>query len=240
MNITILHLFPDLMNLYGDWGNVAILRRTLETMGHDVTVVSPNTVENVYIETADMIYMGAGMERRSLYALELLRPYGKMLQTLVEQGVPMVFCGTAMDLLGATITDEAGTVHDGLGVLPFTVTHSNRRLVGDVMGDCPVTDRSVVGYLNSCSVVTGIETPLLSKVTLGNSHGAGLLHRNVMASPLTGPLLVKNPELLRYVITTLLTRKGVHFEAVPLSEHAMAGHEITVEALKNRISEKNS
>lgn len=240
MNVTILHLFPDLMNLYGDWGNVAILKRTLEEMGHDVTVVSPNAVEKLHLEKADFIYMGAGMERRSFHALASLQAYAPTLQAMVEDGVPMVFCGTAMDLLGASITDEAGTVHQGLGICPFTATHGSRRLVGDVLGDCPVTDRPVVGYCNSCATYAGIQTPLLTKVALGSLQGAGLLHRNVMASPLTGPLLVKNPELLRYVITTLLTRKGIHFDVIPLSDHAVAGHEITVDALKNRISQKNS
>lgn len=235
MNVTILHLFPDLMNLYGDWGNVAILRRTLEQMGHTVTVHAPNPGADLGLETAHVIYMGAGMESRAFHALETLRPYGTALKSLVEAGVPMVFCGTAMDLLGKTITDEAGAVHQGLGICVFTTVQGSRRLVGDVMGTCPVTDRPVVGYCNTASRFEGIDTPLLTALTLGDSAGSGLLYRNVVGSPLTGPLLVKNPELLRYVVTTLLHRNGVEFEAVPLSPAAVAGHEVTVTALQNRV-----
>lgn len=234
MNIQIAHLFPDLMNLYGDWGNVAMVRRTLEAMGHSVTVTKVQPGDAVSLKQMDFIYMGAGTESASLFALEQLRTHREALLQAYRSGTPMVFCGTALDVLGTTITDLQGISHEGLCLLNFTVKHQPRRKVEDVVGETPLTYRPVVGYRNTCSTISGDHKPFLPHVTLGTGETEGILEGNLLASQLTGPLLVKNPEVLRWVVEAILKPKGVAVETVPLDPQALAGHAVTLQALNQR------
>ena len=100
MELTILHLFPDFMSLYGEYANVAVLRRHLETMGVTVAVRAVNSEDTPDFSTADMIYMGAGTERKQKIALEKLLPHVDGLQFIRVSakdnfpiGTNMVLCG---------------------------------------------------------------------------------------------------------------------------------------------------
>ena len=63
MELRFLHFYPDLMSLYGSWGNLALLRRHLEDLGNTVTVEEIRPGQEADFENADFIFMGAGTER---------------------------------------------------------------------------------------------------------------------------------------------------------------------------------
>lgn len=218
MNCKIIHFYPHLMNLYGSYANLTVLRRYLELLGHSVDVVTVAPGEEVSLSDADFIFMGAGTERSQKAALRDFRRFADDIRTLAEAGVPMLFCGTAMELLGKSITDEQGT-YEGLGLADFTAVQSARRQVIDVYGHTELFDAAIVGFLNKSSVISGVERPLLRDCALGwgnekNGGGEGVLIGNVMGSHLTGPLLVKNPRLLEHVAAIICQRRG---EALPAS-----------------------
>ena len=64
MNLTFFHFYPDLMNLYGSYANVAVFRRLLERLGHAVTIRAVVPGDTAPLSDADFVYMGAGTERR--------------------------------------------------------------------------------------------------------------------------------------------------------------------------------
>ena len=94
--------------------------------------------------------------------------------------------------------------------------------------------------MNKCGVITGVETPLLKSVSLGYGNEGertpeGFHWRNVFASELTGPILVKNPRLLETVAAAILARRGAELPAErPADPYAEAGYAITAEQLRLR------
>lgn len=216
MNCKIIHFYPELMNLYGSYANLSVLQRYLQLMGHSVCVETVAPGQETDLHDADFIFMGAGTERSQKAALQDLRRFAPQIKALAEAGVPMLFCGTAMDLLGKSISDESGS-YEGLALADFTCVQTARRQVIDVYGHTALFPDAIVGFLNKSSTISGVETPLLTDCTLGwgnekDGKGEGVLIHNVMGSHLTGPLLAKNPRLLEHVIGIICQRRG---EALP-------------------------
>lgn len=242
MELTIVHLFPDFMNLYGEYANAAVLRRHLEVLGVQVTVREIKCEDAPDFSGADLIYMGAGTERRQKIALEKLLPLAEELRALAEAGALLFFTGSAMEILGASVTDAAGKVWPGLALADFTTVETDRRSPGDVIAVSDLWDASspAVGFMNKCSATYGVTAPLFRELLLGFGNETergpeGYISGNILATHLTGPVLVKNPQMIRYVILRLFERKGwARPEPLPLP-HEREAYEATLGALKARI-----
>lgn len=213
MELRFLHFYPDLMNLYGSWGNSALLRRHLEELGNTVTVEEVHPGDSVGLADADFIFMGAGTERSQKAAQEDFSRFGPEIRSAADDGAAMLFCGTAMQLLGQSITDAQGKYYMGVRVGNFSSEQGKKRFVGDVYGHTDLYASPVVGFMNSCTLVTGVTTPLLTELSMGFGNEKeqgpeGFRKNNVFASELTGPILVKNPPLLRRVIAAIYDRRG--------------------------------
>ena len=167
MELKLLHFYPDLMSLYGSYANVSILKRTLEAMGNTVAVERVRPGEDANIADVDFIYMGAGTERAQKAALADFARYGAAVKAAAENGTAMLFAGNSMELLGASITDDAGKVYAGIGLADFTAAQGKKRFVEDVYGHTALFEDAVVGFVNRCSVLTGVKTPLLTDMELG-------------------------------------------------------------------------
>lgn len=242
MELKIIHFYPDLMSLYGSYANVAVLKRRLEAMGNTVTVetVQPGAAE-AGLSDADFIFMGAGTERAQKAALADFNRYESAVKVAAEDGVSMLFAGTSMELLGKSITDDAGREYAALGLAGFTSVQSKKRFVEDVYGATDLYPEPVVGFVNKSSTISGVETPLLTSVQLGYGNEGlktpeGFRYKNVIGSHLTGPILVKNPPLLDKVISAIYKKRGEALpEVLPTSQWTEDGYTITAEALKQRI-----
>ena len=241
MDIKILHFYPDLMSLYGSYANVAVLKRALEALGDSVTVETVLPGREADLTGADFLYMGAGTEHAQKAALSDFARYGEAVIALVEDGVSMLFAGTAMELLGRTITDAEGKVYDGIGLGDFTSVQGKKRYAEDVYGHTDLYPDAVVGFMNKCTDISGVETPLLTAVELGYGNDGpktpeGFRLKNVLASELTGPILAKNPQLLDKVVEAIHTRRGEPLTGpVPHDAWTAQGYAITAEQLKLRV-----
>lgn len=243
MELKIIHFYPDLMSLYGSYANVAVLKRRLELLGNSVTVEAIVPGQEADISGVDFLFMGAGTERAQKAALADFARFGEAVKAAAEAGTAMLFAGTAMELLGKTITDADGQVYSGIGLAGFTSVQGKKRFVEDVYGATGLFPEAVVGFINKCSIISGVETPLLTSVSLGfgnESKGGpeGFHWKNVFGSELTGPILVKNPRLLDAVIAAIYQRRNEPLPAeLPVDKWAEDGYAITAEQLRLR-SEK--
>lgn len=239
MNCKIIHFYPDLMNLYGSYANLTVLCRYLELLGLQPCVTAVKPSREADLSDANFVFMGAGTERSQKAALADFRRFAGDISKLAADGVPMLFCGTAMELLGRTITD-GGTVYEGLGLADFTSVQTARRQVIDVYGHTALFDEPVVGFLNKSSTVSGVEMPLLNSCELGwgneKEGGEGVLINNVMGSHLTGPLLAKNPRLLEHMARLICTRCGVELpEKLPQLPFMEEAYRTTEQQLRQRL-----
>lgn len=244
MEVRIIHFYPDLMNLYGSRANVLALERYLKGLACDVIVESVVPGGKADITRGDFFYMGAGTERNARAAMEDFARFGKALKAAALDGAAMLFAGTAMDLLGQTVREAGGSAYDGIGLASFSVEHGKRRIVEDVYGHTDLYPEAVVGFINKCGIVTGVETPLLTLLELGfgneKERGPEGYHwKNVFASQLTGPLLLKNPKLLETAAAAIYARRGEPLPVDrPKDEWAEKAYAVTEEQLRLRSQGK--
>ena len=213
MELNILHLYPSLMGLYGEYANLTLLKEKLELLGGAVHLQAAGPEETPNFESADFIYMGAGTERSQKAALTALLPHREALKGALDRGAVALFTGNAMELLGAAVTDAAGKTWEGLGLAGFTTTETDKRAPGDVIAMPSLWEAPVVGFMNKCSVTTGVESPLFPSLTLGFGNerelgSEGYVDGNLFATHLTGPVLVKNPDFLDVLVRRVFECKG--------------------------------
>ena len=239
--LTLFHLYPDVMNLYGEYANLAVLRRHLEALGAAVTVRPVTCEDRPDFSGADFLYMGAGAERGQKYVLEQLRPHGDGLKAAVDAGAVLLFTGNAMETLGASVTDAGGKVWPGLGLAGFATVETDRRDPGDVVAHTPLWESAVVGFMNKCSVTRGITSPLFDRLTLGFGNEAekgaeGYASGNVFATHLTGPALVKNPDFTDFLIRRIFEAKNWEPpQALPVLPHEREAYGVTLAELTARV-----
>lgn len=233
--IKILHLFPKLLSLYGEYGNLAVLRRTLETAGCSVTVDSYESGE-LALDAYDLIYVGAGTEDNLLEAIRRLIPHKEAITASVAEGTLWLATGNTMTLFGTSVSRGDANM-EGLGCFDYTtVIHDDKRYLGDVL-TADAFGAPMIGFINTSCVYTGITAPLLRLLlgnTLGNTKqdGADGIHcGNFYGTQLIGPVLAKNPHFLAHICQSLTG------EAILLAEdsNGKKAYDISLAELKKRM-----
>lgn len=231
----ILHLYPDLMNLYGDSGNLRVLERRLHDQGEAVTIDRLDPGQEPDFAGYGLLYLGPGTERSQKAALEHLRPYAGALRAALESGTHGLFTGNAASMLGREVVDGDGKSWAGLGLLDFTAREQKDvRYTGDAIVKHPDLAEPLVGFLNKCEDWEGRVDPLfhavMGKGDFPVGDGEGLTTGNFLGTHLIGPVLVKNPHFHSWLLKRLLGRelKPVDY---PNEERA---YRVTLQALMDR------
>lgn len=240
MSLKLYHIFPDLMNLYGDYGNLAVLQKALADAGVESEIVKLRPGETADLADADFLYMGPGTEPARNAALNHLRPLKDALaDAILSRRVPALFTGNAWSLLGQSLTPAGGETVESLGLFGYTTVESRDRYTGDAIA-VPTAEnlptQPAVGFLNRCDTVQNIATPLFSlemgKGNDGNGPAEGFVQGSFHATHLIGPLLVKNPHLLNYVVSLL----GAEPAPLDDSSHPALAYQVTLRALRQRLA----
>ena len=232
--LVIAHLFPDLLNLYGDGGNVRILEQRLRWRGIPVEVKRVNHGQAIDLSGVDLVMLGGGPDREQRLASAELMNMREQLHAYVEDGgVLLAICG-GYQILGHEwlLGDE---VVQGLGIVDMTTERAaggfGDRLIDNIVLTSPLAKRPVVGYENHAGrthLGAGVEP--FGAVASSTGHGNndadkqdGVRYKNVVGTYLHGPLLAKNPEvaddLLARALQRLASRTGGEpIELAPLDD----------------------
>jgi len=227
--IKILHLYPQLMNLYGDYGNLTVLCRHLNDLGLEVQVDRKEPDDLCCLTDYDLIYMGSGTENNQKIALENLKKQKDELKSCLENDRVILFTGNAMELLGTKIDDE-----EGLGLIGFTVKTTEKRYTGDViLHNDQIGD--VVGFINKSTLIEGGKEDALfayefRDVNLEDNEYEGYRRKNLFGTHVIGPVLVKNPPFMDHIVGLLV---GKDFRKV-LYEHEQKAYETNLSQLRKR------
>lgn len=214
--IKILHLFPKLLSLYGEYANISVLKYYLEKNSYTVNVFRCED-GNSDFSSFDMIYVGSGTEDNILHGAKMLMPHKDKIRTSIENGDLWLSTGNSLALFGEKIITSENDVHNALSIFSFTVTEENKRFSGDVMTK-EICGYPLIGYINNSYRLDGISSHF-SEFTLNTSLGNdkkngkdGYVCNNFYASALTGPLFVKNPHVMEYFIEKMTGEK------IPISD----------------------
>ena len=236
----ILYLYYDLMNLYGENGNIRVLKRHLEDQGQEVTVDRKTVGDDIDFSQYGFIYAGSGTERNQKKAMEHLVRYKDEFIKAVEGNAVALFTGNSFEMLGTKVTDCDGRVFEGLGLLDFETKESDDvRYTGDAICNMvsDETQKPLVGFINKCSTVTGISDPLF-EMTMGygntnSDNGEGMRVNNLFGTHLTGPILAKNPHFTAMILGLIGEKEGFAVTAKTY-EYEEKAYEVTLRELQKR------
>lgn len=214
--ITLVHLYPREMSIYGDFGNVRALSIRLRRHGYDVDVVAHDPGDELP-DDVGLVVGGGGQDSGQARVEADLERIGPRLAELAADGAPMlVVCGM-YQLFGRDFTTVAGRRLPGLGILDVTTTGGADRMIGPVVVSTRFGD--IVGYENhSGRTVRGEGQEPLGAVLFGRGNDGvdgteGAVRENVYGTYLHGPVLPANPAFTDELIRAAVERSvGAPFE----------------------------
>ncbi|HCG60052.1 MAG TPA: glutamine amidotransferase [Lachnospiraceae bacterium] len=224
MKLTIGHLYPDLLNLYGDRGNIQCLKMRLVWRGFDVEVRRFCIDDRVDFSDLDIVLLGGGSDREQMIVCRKLQQIQKDFRDYVEDGgTTIAVCG-GYQLLGHYYNTPDGKM-EGLHLADLYTEQGSPRLISNIVLKNDRYPYPVVGFENHggrTHLGEGVEP--FGKVVFGYGnngmdHEEGVIYRNVIGTYLHGPLLPKNPHVCDDLLLRALRRRGYEGTLQPLDDH---------------------
>ena len=224
MDLRIGHLYPDLMSIYGDRGNVIALTQRASWRGIGVeTRTFTAGQERFDPDWADVYFFGGGQDQgQDLVGADLAGPNGDALRRSIAGGAAVFSVCGGYQLLGKEYLPETGDPIPGLGVLDVTTRAGKTRFVGNLL--CETDGRTLVGFENhSGRTYLGPAAKPLGRVIAGHGNNdtdktEGAVQGNVIGCYLHGSALPKNPWLADQLITWGLARRHGAVDLAPLDD----------------------
>jgi len=218
--ITILQLYPKDMNIYGDHGNVLVLKRRLEWYGYAPQVIEYNVGDQLP-KSVDIVIGGGGQDsgQEKIHA-DLLK-IAPQLKVWAEADTPMLMVCGLYQLFGNFFKTLDKKTLKGIGILDVETVGTNERLIGNIVTTSEEFG-DIIGYENhSGQTFLGDNATPLAKVVKGAGNNSqdgheGARYKNVIGTYLHGSILPKNPRLADFLIHTAVTKKYGEFSSTDL------------------------
>ncbi|MBL4932115.1 type 1 glutamine amidotransferase [Clostridium paridis] len=225
MEINICHLYPDLLNVYGDLGNILVLKYRSEQRGIKVNITNLSLGDKFNRNDFDIVFFGGGQDyEQSIVSDDLKLNKGYELQEYIERGkVFLAICG-GYQLLGKYYTSPKGEKLEGLNILDLYTTGGSTRFIGNTMIKNEDFNETYVGFENhSGRTYLGDDLKPLGKCIVGYGNNGedgneGCIYKNTYGTYFHGPFLTKNPEFADRLIQTALANKGYDYTLAPIDD----------------------
>ena len=196
--IRIAHLYYDLMNLYGENGNILALTTALKRQGVKYIVTNISKGDKVDFSKYDIFYMGMGTEKNQMIALQDILRYKTEIKKIINKKV-FIMTGNSYELFGKKINNT-----EALGIFNFECKTVRERIVKEQVYKTYILNEPVIGFQNRGSINNNEENHLFEIID-GNADNnkskfEGIHINNFYGTYTIGPLLVRNPHLLDKII----------------------------------------
>ena len=245
MELKICHLYPDILNLYGDRGNILCMERRLRW--RDIAVTTTNISVGMPLKAADydLFFIGGGQDfEQEVLLQDLSGEKTAQIKSAVEDGKTfLAICG-GYQMLGSYYRTWDGDQCDFIGALDLYTVGHKERMIGNYMFTCDdLPGVKVVGFENhSGKTYLGSGVKAMGRVLYGSGNngedgGEGARYNNVFATYSHGCLLPKNPNVCDLLLTTALEQKYGRAELEPLPDQLeMAAHSYMQHRLEQAAS----
>jgi CobQ-like glutamine amidotransferase family enzyme len=240
--VSVYHLYPDAMNLYGDYGNILSIKNRCEWRGLDFEYVEVKLGDAVRLQDADILFMGGGQDRGQRIIGQDLVKRGPEIKDRIDEGMAaLTICG-GFQLFGKYFKTKDGDEIPGINVFDAYTVGGDKRIIGNVVVDIAKTSTgwtekykfkaietphaTLVGFENHSGLTKlGPNSEPLGYVAIGGGNMGdggyeGAIYNNAYGTYLHGSLLPKNPHFTDHLIAvSLLTRYGSPIPLEPLSDN---------------------
>lgn len=210
--IKIAHLYYDLMNLYGETGNIKALKTFIERQNVEVEIHFFTVGDKIDFKSFDFYYLGAGSEENENIVLEDLKKYKNDIQSSIEAGKMFLVTGNAMELFGSKIRLKQGKPIETLGIFNYISIEENKRLVSDLCYDYGELEegkgKKILGFKNCRSNITNND----EYRPFGFSDN--IKYKNFFGMMFIGPILIRNPYFTNHILKILFENKGYSFQNI--------------------------
>jgi CobQ-like glutamine amidotransferase family enzyme len=237
--LRIVHLYPDLMNVYGDRGNVLALVRRAEWRTIDVQVREVSLGDRFDPDEADLIFFGGGQDReQAVVSPDFVAQKGEAVREAVEAGAALLSVCGGYQLLGTSYTTVDGQELPGAGLFDVRSVPGPKRHIGNVLIETELDGlrRSLVGFENhSGRTYLGPGVQPLGRALVGAGNNGedgteGAVYKGAIGCYLHGSLLPKNPWLAdRLLASALQHRRGEPVSLEPLDDRLENEAHVAVE-----------
>ena len=224
MELNICHMYPDLLNVYGDIGNILILKYRAEKRGIKTNIINISVNDRFKKDDYDIVFFGGGQDyEQSIVSDDLSRYKGREIKKYIENGkVFLSICG-GYQLLGNYYETSTGEKIKGLAALEIYTKAGEKRFIGNTVIFNDEYKETYVGFENHSGRTYIGDLQPLGKVLAGyGSNGEdgyeGCIYKNTFCTYFHGSLLSKNPELADRLLSLALKNKFGNVSLPPLND----------------------
>ena len=223
MDLRICHLYPDLMCIYGDRGNVITLAQRARWRGIDVEERALNAGETLDPDWADLYFFGGGQDQgQDVVSKDLEGANGEALKRAFASGAAALSVCGGYQLLGHEYLPAEGAPIPGLGAMDVTTRAGKVRFVGNLLAEAP--QGTLIGFENhSGYTYLGPKAKPLATVLVGHGNNGedrteGAVQGKLVGTYCHGSVLPKNPWLADMLLTWALQRRHGDVTLAPLDD----------------------
>lgn len=220
--IKIAHLYYDLMNLYGETGNIKALKMFIERQGIEPEIHFLTIDDDIDFKAFDFYYIGAGSESNQRLVLDDLMKYKNAIKEAIEQGKMFLATGNTMELFGQKIKMLSGEIIPCLEVFDYQACEQEKRLVSEIRytyDSLPLNKgKDILGFRNcSCNILHNKQRMF--------GFPNNINYKNFYGMDFVGPVLIRNPYFTDMLLEKLFDSKGLSYKKNDSSIEYKAYHE---------------
>lgn len=214
LKLSLAHLYPEMLNIYGDYGNVLTIKKRCEWRDIEIEITNIALGDCIDPEKYDFYFIGGGQDKQQIYvSIELQKQKNCLHDAMDLNSVFLGICG-GYQLFGSYYQPFTGSRLQGIGLLDVYTIAGDERFIGNVTAKTDYTmPKTIVGFENHSGLtyLKGDTKPLaMVEVGAGNNGGdktEGARFKNVFGTYLHGSFLPKNPHFADYLIKLALEKR---------------------------------
>ena len=212
--LNIVDMYSDILNIYGDIGNLKCIKKRCEWRGIEVNQKSYSINDSDFdYDDIDLILIGGGSDRaQSIVSNDLLKQRQDLENYVENEGVILTICGS-YQMFGNEYYDVNGDNVSCLEIFDIKTVSQEDRLIGNILieNNLGLEPKEVVGFENHGGRTSHNYKPLGKVITghgnNGEDNSEGMIYKNFIGTYLHGPFLPKNPHIADYLILNAMKNK---------------------------------
>lgn len=213
--VNIAHLYYDILNLYGESGNIKALKMHLEDQGLKVNIHFLTIKDKIEFNKFDLVYISSGTEESLKIVIEDILKYQKDIKEYIENNKFFLVTGNALNMFGKYMKEDNALIKT-LETFNYYVKEEKFRMVDECIFKSSFIKEPIIGFQNINTTLKDNDKYMFDVVkgigSYPNSKTEGVNYKNFYGTYLLGPLLVRNPIFLEYFIKKLVKNKYKDFK----------------------------